>query len=272
MNWFYAIDQQQLGPITQEEFSRLLSDGVIKPETMVWREGMANWLPYSEYAASQSVPLPGPRPAKPGVITTYANSNDDTAVCVVSGKTYPKREMVQYEGKWISAEHRDAYFQRLREGVFQPGNMIYCGFWIRFCAKLIDGLLGFLLSMANTLIWSLLIYGSAQVFMPKPPAGVEASKVALFTGVAGLTGQAIALLYAWFFISKYQGTPGKIILGMKIVRADGSRLTTGRIIGRYFAEWINGFTLCLSYIMVGVDTPEHRGLHDRICDTRVVKR
>ena len=86
------------------------------------------------------------------------------------------------------------------------------------------------------------------------------------------TGQAIALLYALFFISKYQGTPGKLILGMKIVRADGSRLSTGRIIGRYFAEWINGFALGLTYIMVGVDLPEHRGLHDRICDTRVVKR
>jgi uncharacterized RDD family membrane protein YckC len=268
MNWFYAIDQQQLGPITQEEFSRLLSDGIIKPETLVWREGLANWLPYSEYAASQPVPL---STAKSAVVTTN-NNNNDTAVCAVSGKTYPKREMVQYEGKWISAEHRDAYFQRLREGVTQPSNMIYCGFWIRFCAKLIDIIIGFLLGMVNSAIWSLLIYGSAQFFMAKPPAGSAASKVMLFTGFSGLTGLGIALLYSWFFIYKFQGTPGKIILGMKIVRADGSRLSTGRIIGRYFADWINGFTLYLSYIMVGVDTPEHRGLHDRICDTRVVKR
>src|SRR5947209_5030384 len=119
MNWFYAIDQQQLGPITQEEFSRLLSDGVIKPDTLVWRVGMANWMPYSEYAASQAVPLPVANTTIVNTNQNNNNSNNDTAVCAVSGKTYPKREMVQYEGKWISAEHRDAFFQRLREGANQ---------------------------------------------------------------------------------------------------------------------------------------------------------
>ena len=268
MNWFYAIDQQQLGPITQEEFSRLLNDGIIKSDTMVWREGMANWLPYSEYAASQSVPIPI---AKPVAVSTQYATNDDTAVCAVSGKIYPKREMVQYEGKWISAEHRDAFFQRLREGVAQPGNMIYCGFWRRFFAKLIDFVIGFALGTINSAICSLLIFGTAQFFMPRAPAGMG-GRTMLFTGISMFTGQAIALLYAWFFISKFQATPGKLALNMKIVRADGARLSTGRIIGRYFAEWINGFTIGLTYIMVGVDLPEHRGLHDRICDTRVVRR
>src|SRR5207248_1376069 len=69
--------------------------------------------------------------------------DDGTEVCAVSGKRYPRREMIQYEGKWISAEHRDAYFQRLREGVAQPGEGAvpgpfgYGGFWVRFAARFI---------------------------------------------------------------------------------------------------------------------------------------
>ena len=29
--------------------------------------------------------------------------------------------MIQYQGQWIAAEHKDAFFQRLREGVAASG-------------------------------------------------------------------------------------------------------------------------------------------------------
>ena len=57
---------------------------------------------------------------------------------------------------------------------------------------------------------------------------------------------------------------------LEFARSDGSPLTGGRAIGRYFAELVSSMILLMGYIMAGFDT-EHRALHDRICDTRVIK-
>jgi len=85
-----------------------------------------------------------------------------------------------------------------------------------------------------------------------------------------LVGTVIGVTYAWFFLSRFSATPGKMALGLKVVRSDGSVLSTGRIIGRYFSEMLSGMILCVGYLMIGFDE-ERRGLHDRICDTRVIK-
>jgi uncharacterized RDD family membrane protein YckC len=76
--------------------------------------------------------------------------------------------------------------------------------------------------------------------------------------------------YSWFFLKRYAATPGKMALGIKIVRSDGSPLSTGRILGRYFSEMLSTMILMIGYIMAGFDD-ERRALHDRICDTRVIK-
>ena len=46
-NWYYAKNNQQLGPVPEDELRRLLSTGALSPNDLVWREGMANWLPAS---------------------------------------------------------------------------------------------------------------------------------------------------------------------------------------------------------------------------------
>lgn len=41
----------------------------------------------------------------------------DEAVCAVSGKMFPKQEMLEFDGQWVSAAHKEDFLQRLREGV-----------------------------------------------------------------------------------------------------------------------------------------------------------
>lgn len=67
MNWYYANGGQQTGPVTEEEFQRLAADGTIKPDTLVWREGMPNWQAYSTLASSagSSAPSASASPAAP---------------------------------------------------------------------------------------------------------------------------------------------------------------------------------------------------------------
>jgi len=56
-----------------------------------------------------------------------------------------------------------------------------------------------------------------------------------------------------------------------VVRPNGARLGLGRAVGRYFAKRLNLLTGGIGYIMAGFDS-EKRGLHDLMCDTRVVRR
>jgi len=91
-----------------------------------------------------------------------------------------------------------------------------------------------------------------------------------FQVVSNVVGVLLGVLYGWFFLAKYSATPGKMAMGLKVVRPDGSQLSTGRIIGRHFAEWLSALILLIGYIMAASDK-ERRALHDRICDTRVIK-
>jgi len=65
--------------------------------------------------------------------------------------------------------------------------------------------------------------------------------------------------------------------GLKVVRANGSDLGWGISFGRYFMysvvisaiPFVNWILLPTTAIMAGVDE-QKRGLHDRVCDTRVI--
>jgi uncharacterized RDD family membrane protein YckC len=248
MQWFYSNEGQRLGPASQAEFDKLVHDGVIAADTLVWREGMTDWRPYS---------------------TVAEGAASDTEVCAVSGKRYPRREMVQYEGRWISAEHRDEYFERLREGIAQPGHFVYGGFWVRFVAKILDGLIIGVVSAGINMVVAYFVLGSANHF-GNAMLRYSTQQRLVFQAITFPLGTGLAIGYACFFILRWDATPGKMALGLKLIRSNGDKLSAGRIVGRYFSEWLSALILCIGYIMVAFDD-EKRALHDRICDTRVVR-
>lgn len=259
MQWYYALNGQRLGPVPQAELERLVATGVVTSQTLVWTQGMAEWQPYATVSGGSAAA------GAPAV-------DDGTEMCVVSGKRYPRREMINFEGKWISAEHRDEFFQRKREGVAQalaggesavPGPFGYGGFWRRFVAVIVDSIItGVVGAIAGGVIGAL--FGVTGKLVPM------SGTFFLFQGILQLVGVAIGLTYEISFIRKFDATPGKMALGLKILRSDGSKLSVGRIVGRYFAKGLNLFTLLIGYIIAAFDD-EKRGMHDRICDTRVVK-
>jgi hypothetical protein len=42
-SWFYASDGQQLGPYPEAQLRDLIIRGTVRPDTLVWTEGMAGW-------------------------------------------------------------------------------------------------------------------------------------------------------------------------------------------------------------------------------------
>jgi uncharacterized RDD family membrane protein YckC len=81
---------------------------------------------------------------------------------------------------------------------------------------------------------------------------------------------AVACLYEVYFVSRLGATIGKFGLNLKIVRADGSALTRGWALRRYFAMGVSLLTGTVGFWMAAFDA-EKRTLHDRICATRVVR-
>lgn len=45
IEWYYAEEDQQVGPVTSSEIKRLAQSGRLKPDDLVWRDGMEMWMP-----------------------------------------------------------------------------------------------------------------------------------------------------------------------------------------------------------------------------------
>src|SRR5262245_43870570 len=76
MNWYYVEQGQQAGPVDDAQLEELRRSGRIQADTLVWRDGMANWAPYSEAKGEPA----GLRLATPAVAAAPAASGVPEAV------------------------------------------------------------------------------------------------------------------------------------------------------------------------------------------------
>jgi uncharacterized RDD family membrane protein YckC len=137
----------------------------------------------------------------------------------------------------------------------------YGGFWIRFLAVIIDGLI---LSVVS-IVYSPFLTASMVRTSPNNPG-------AFFVAVGLLVaiGFVVRMAYETWFVGRYGATPGKMVCRLKVVRPDGRPLTYMRSWCRFLAKELDNFTLLIGYIIAAFDD-EKRALHDRICDTRVIR-
>ncbi len=77
------------------------------------------------------------------------------------------------------------------------------------------------------------------------------------------------VIYFLFFWVLVGFTPGKALFGLRIVRANGQRLTFVRAVLRLIGYWISALLLFLGFILVILDN-RRQGLHDKFADTIVI--
>ncbi len=84
-------------------------------------------------------------------------------------------------------------------------------------------------------------------------------------------GAAIfVLLYETLFWTLTGGyTPGKYIMGVRIVRTNAHRITLGRALLRYIFWWISALALGLGFFWVLIDN-QRQGWHDTVSGTYVI--
>ena len=257
MNWWYAEQNQRRGPVEDTEFRRLIDTGVIGRDTLVWREGMANWVPYHT--------LDGPPPLHHGGREIpMAPLEDEPAIfsemrhrCAECGRLFPDDELVRYGESRVCAACKPIFFQRIREGSAAPREFDYGGFWIRFAARIIDSVI---LMIPQILLFILVMPSMMDPTTAAPTPGFAIYQLLSFVFPAA---------YETFFLGRFGATPGKMACGLRVVRPDGTPITYLRGFARYFAQLLSGLILMVGYIMAAFDR-EKRALHDHICDTRVI--
>lgn len=140
----------------------------------------------------------------------------------------------------------------------------YGGFWIRFVAAIIDGLI----VQAVVIPVSFVVGGLAGV--AGSLGGISHEGLPILGGALGLgIGAAGSWLYeALMESSSRQATLGKMIFSMKVTDLQGNRISFGQATGRHFAKWLSTLILFIGYIMAGF-TERKQALHDMLAGTLV---
>lgn len=136
----------------------------------------------------------------------------------------------------------------------------YAGFWIRVGASIIDSILLIIITLPLTMM----IYGDSTA--------QQNDSIVIIMGPADFLINwifpAVAIIVFWLYKS---ATPGKMILGLKIVNADsGKPLSVGQAIIRYLGYYVATIPLLLGILWVGWDRRK-QGWHDKLANTVVIK-
>ena len=271
MTWYFVNAGQQAGPISDLELDQHILAGKILPDTLVWRDGMAEWRPCREAKPAMAYKAPPATIAVAAVPPVAAGQYDQTTteiVCAECGKLFPKENAIRHGDAWICAVCKPLHVQKLREGVAMGRTfdaLEYAGLGSRLLAKFLDALI---IGIPGAIAIAVAI----AVVMPLIGKNTQNAEVAILT----LGSLVILIILGMLFfqiwcLPKYGGTPGKRILGLKVVTSDGGPISWGRAFGRFFGEWVTGMIpLWIGYLIAAFDT-ERRTVHDHIAGTRVIK-
>ena len=124
-----------------------------------------------------------------------------------------------------------------------PTGRDYAGWWSRFGAVILDGLI----------------------------IGIPGNIVDAILGTGGLITFVAGVAYSVYFIGSTGQTLGKKALNVQVIR-DGSPapIGYGLATGRYFAGWLSAIPLLLGYLWPIWDS-KNQTFHDKICSTVVVR-
>jgi uncharacterized RDD family membrane protein YckC len=248
MTYYYAVNGQQTGPVEEEQLRGMVSSGAISADTLVWREGMPQWQPYSSALG-------------------IAEVGQATVQCSVCHQVFPVDQTIQYGTQRVCAGCKPKFLQSIREGAQTFAAFEIAGSGARIGAKILDRIILYILESAVT-------YTVASAFVDTLKRGAAAGPgqpgFVAAVAVVVLTGMLVRIVYQAAFLKWRGQTPGKMLLKTKVVNPDGSPIGWGKAIGRPLAEILSGCIVWIGYIIAFFDD-EKRTLHDRICGTRVIR-
>ncbi|NLF32495.1 MAG: RDD family protein [Planctomycetes bacterium] len=264
--WYYADrDNARQGPVEAAELVRLRLRGALDWDTLVWRDGMAEWRPMREFAAelAQADDRAGAVAGTAGAALAVGEPAPAPALAAAAAGVAQVEPASPYAPP-RAAVSADA-------AVVTGGEVVQAGFWKRFAAMVIDGLVTGVATWAVQI--PLLMMAGIGMGSELMSLGGSIGLVLLSYGI----GLAIPLLYfSWMHSSGSQASLGKMAVGIKVTRGTGERISFWRALGRYVAYVVSvvfsfGVGGLVSALTAGL-TQRKQALHDMVCDTLVVDK
>jgi uncharacterized RDD family membrane protein YckC len=144
----------------------------------------------------------------------------------------------------------------------------YGGFWRRFWASVIDGI------VISIVTWPFRLGVGLSSLALLRNGEFDAAAVAGLIAAA-MTAIAVKAVVSWLYFailesSTPQASLGKMVLGLRVTDMEGRRISFARATARCLASFLSTLILCIGYLMVAF-TEKKQGLHDMLTSTLVVR-
>lgn len=151
----------------------------------------------------------------------------------------------------------------------------YAGFWLRFIAYIIDGII---ISFVEFLmVLPLLGFLGFNVAVDPNLLQDDDWNVMIPMILSAILGLSLSIfLITWLYYalmesSTRQATVGKMAVGIIVTDAVGNRISFAIASLRYFGKILSGAIFMIGYIMAGF-TARKQALHDIIANTLVIRK
>ncbi len=253
MRYFIGKNGQQLGPFDAQQVRDQLASGAVSPEDLVWREGMAAWVPLR----SEFPPAGAPQPPLFGAVPPPPPPDYSPEAATRSGNPF------------VSAVTREP----------APEEPQLASRWLRLGAALLDGLVSMLLAGPGLAWFFFGMMNAQQAGTPLPEdPGPEFFIQNFAMPMLAMLVPLLALLVVqvWLLTTRGQ-TLGKLWLKIRIVRTDGS--APGFVHAVLLRSVVMQFIVAIPIVghVVSLVDPlmifreDRRCLHDLIADTAVIE-
>ena len=235
------------GPFSRAEVTEQLNRGEITLDSLAFVEGLTQWTPLREVLAkTDSAAPPPPQMAVPPAVSAPIGAGYGATGPVSVGAVQPVGTGYSYAATMQPPEH-----------------LVYAGFWLRFVAIIVDGLI-----LAPLAIIS--------IGFSFATSGTTDNSVKIAIALASMVYSLFCIVVQWLYFSlqessRAQATLGKRLLGIQVTDRTGNRIGFGRATGRYFGKIISGLILYIGFMMAGW-TQRKQALHDMMADTLVVRK
>jgi uncharacterized RDD family membrane protein YckC len=147
----------------------------------------------------------------------------------------------------------------------------YAGFWRRLTAYFVDSIVLSILYIIVILALGFAINIFREFVLGQAPTQ-EFETSGLVSWLAGIAMFLVPAIIIIMFWKKYGATPGKMLLGCKIVDATTfQKLSYKQCIIRLIGYYLSAIILFIGYITI-IFSKRKQGLHDKLANTIVIKR
>ncbi|HEY0199545.1 MAG TPA: RDD family protein [Rhodanobacter sp.] len=233
MEIWIGRDGERHGPYKEDDVRQWLRSGQVSRDDLAWYEGLADWQPLSVLFPDVTAASPSATSATPA----------------------PPAPLPQT----TTAALED-----------------YAGFWKRVAAYILDAIIMYI---PQLLVQKMLGGDAAKAVLQQAaingagdPHLILAAQQQYY--VAMWPAFLIMTIMTWLYFSicessAWQGTVGKLALGIRVTNDRGARISFLHATGRYFAKYLSAIILGIGFLMVAW-TRRKQGLHDIIAGTLVL--